>query len=95
MGNILTLAYKSHLLASLIPIQYEDTIDNLNDLNKSGLPIILIKGNALTDYFRRKTNIFKKAILVHVDPHNPPQWIFTMYVKGKFSCKAHLIQHKF
>ena len=77
MGNILTLAYKTNLLASLIPIRYEDTIDNINELHKSGLPIILIKGSALADYFRGHTDIFKKAILVSGD-HQSLHWIIAM-----------------
>ena len=83
MGNILTLAYKTNLLASLIPIRYEDTIDNINELHKSGLPIILIKGNALTDYFRGHTDIFKKAIVVNGDVTSL-QWILAMCVIVKF-----------
>ena len=57
-------------------------IDNINELHKSGLPIILTKGTALTDYFRGHTDIFKKAIMVNGDPHIL-HWIITMYVKVK------------
>ena len=84
LGNFLTLAYKKSLLASLIPIRYEDTIDNLYDLDKSGLPMFLVAGNSVTDHIRgdpreMTTRIYKRAIVV---PYQfpPPQWALKMYV---------------
>ena len=41
------MAFKSTLLSCLIQIQYEDTIDTLNDLVNSGLPILLPDNTAL------------------------------------------------
>ena len=35
------MAYKSTLLSSLIPIQYETTIDTLEDVERSGLPVLV------------------------------------------------------
>ena len=82
LGNILTLAYKKSLLSSLVPIHYEDTIDNIYDLDKSGLPIILAKGLFITKYISEDpskvmTQIYKRAILVPM--HYPPApWILEM-----------------
>ena len=39
LGNLITMAYKSTLLSSLIQIRYENTIDTLIDLENSGLPV--------------------------------------------------------
>ena len=35
------MAYKSTLLATLVPIRYENSIDNLDDMAKSGLPLFI------------------------------------------------------
>ena len=75
LGNLLTLAYKTTLLSSLIPIQYEDTIDDVIDIDKSGLHIILPKGLFVTKYISgdpRKvmTQVYKRAIFV--PPRFPP-----------------------
>ena len=82
LGNFLTLAYKKSLLASLIPIRYEDTIDSMRDLDKSGLPMILVKGTFLTKYFsedpREMTaQLFKRAIMVPMQ-FPPPEWSLEM-----------------
>ena len=85
LGNLLTLGYKTTLLSSLIPIRYEDTINNMNDLDTSGLPLILPKASSLIDHIRRDprkmmTRIFKRRILF--SPHvGIPQWAFKMYAK--------------
>ncbi len=47
------MAYKSTLLATLIPVTYERTIDTIADLEESGLPILLPYGNALFESVRR------------------------------------------
>ena len=82
LGNFLTLAYKKSLLASLIPIRYEDTIDSLTDLYKSGLPIILSEGFFVTKYFREDpsemaTQIFKRAIMAPFQ-YPPSKWVLEM-----------------
>ena len=82
LGNVLTLAYKANLLSSLIPIRYEDTIDSMRDLDKSGLPMILVKGTFLTKYFSEDpremtTQLFKRAMLVPMQ-FPPPKWSLEM-----------------
>ena len=39
------MAYKSTLLSSLVTIRYNKPIDNLADLDSSGLPLLLAKGS--------------------------------------------------
>ena len=41
LGNILNLAYKSTLNSTLVTIQYEDAINTMNDMAKSGLPLFI------------------------------------------------------
>ena len=81
LGNILTLGYKTTLLSSLIPIRYDDTIDTMDDLDKSGLPLIFQRGASDYDHFANDpreiiTRIFKRAIFF--DGGVPP-WAFEMY----------------
>ena len=37
----LTIAYKEVLVANLVAVGYEDSIDNIDDLVRSGMPILL------------------------------------------------------
>ena len=82
MGNILTLGYKTTLLSFLIPIRYEDTIDNIYDLDKSGLPLLLPKGTFLIDYIEKDpreviARIYSRKIFITIDG-DIPTWPFEM-----------------
>ena len=41
MGNFLLMGYKSNLRSSLIAINYEDKLKTLDDVAKSGLPLMI------------------------------------------------------
>ena len=41
LGSFLTMGYKSALLSTLVPIRYESSIDTIEDLAKSGLPLLI------------------------------------------------------
>ena len=41
LGHVLVMSYKSMLLTSLITITYEQSIDTFDDLDRSGLPLII------------------------------------------------------
>ena len=82
VGNILTIAYKATLLSSLIPIRYETTIDNMIDLDNSGLPLVLAKGSTLDKHISSDQRpimrrISDKTILVSIDG-GIPDWAFEM-----------------
>ena len=47
LGNFLLMGYSGTLLTSLVKIRYEDAIDTLYDLEKSGLPFLLPGGIGL------------------------------------------------
>ena len=86
LGNVLTLGYKTTLLSSLITINYEDPIDNMFDLDKSGLPFIMAKGVSVVEYIRRApgavmARIFKRRILHSYEGSSIPSWVVEMYVK--------------
>ena len=83
LGNILTMAYKKSLLSSLIPIQYEDSIDSIDDLDNSGLPLMLGKGYTLHELMSSDSRpimrrIFNRSILVTVGKNGIPKWAFEM-----------------
>ena len=76
------MAYKTTLLSSLIPIRYEDTINSINDLDNSGLPLLLPKGGANEDIFSSDQRpimrrIFNKVIFYNYEG-GIPQWVFDM-----------------
>ena len=82
-GNILTLAYKTTLLSSLIPIRYEDTIDNIYDVDKSGLPLLMGESMTVIDFIREDPreamkNLFKRKILFSIDGGGIPSWVYKM-----------------
>ena len=86
LGNILTLGYKTTLLSSLITINYENPIDNIYDLDKSGLPLIMAKGVSVVEYIRHAPGammdrIFKRRILFTISKGgSAPSWLFEKYV---------------
>ena len=47
LGHFLVMGYKTTLLSTLIQIQYESTIDTLDDMAKSGLPLLIPSHTAL------------------------------------------------
>ena len=65
-------------------INYEDPIDNMVDLDKSGLPLIMAKGVSVVEYIRQApgaimARIFKRRILFTFDGSSP-SWVNEMYV---------------
>ena len=82
LGNILTLAYKKSLLSSLIPIRYEDTIETMFDVDKSGLQLILPKDSFTAKYITEDpknmtSHLSKRAIFISWQ-FPPAQWILEM-----------------
>lgn len=46
-GYILSMGYCSTLLSVMISIRYEDTIDNINDMDERGMPIIFVESSPI------------------------------------------------
>ena len=66
LGNYLTMGYKSTLLSTLTTIDYESPIDNLLDLEKSGLPLVIGRNThthlaSMTDPRSIMRRIYKKS----------------------------------
>ena len=79
------MAYKDSLLSSLIPIRYEDPINSITDLEQSGLPLIMGKGDGIHQYLSRDSRpmmrrIFNRRILWEMEMGKTgiPKWAFEM-----------------
>ena len=46
LGGLLSWAYLSTLLATLVVIKYEKTVDTIDDMDKSGLPFLIPEATA-------------------------------------------------
>ena len=71
IGHLLTLGYKSTLLYTLIPIRYQNTIDTLDDMAKSGLLLTVPRATTLhkllaTDPRTHMRKIYMRSFFVQV-----------------------------
>ena len=86
LGSLLTLAYKSMLLSSLIPIRYETTIDTLEDMEESGLPMLIVNSTTMhkliaSDPRDAMKQVYRRSILFPFSPTEPqglPGWVAEM-----------------
>ena len=86
LGSILTMAYKSTLLSSLIPIRYESTIDTLDDMDKSALPLLILHPTTIhklieSDPREAMKRVYKRSIMFPNSPTEPyyvPGWCWAM-----------------
>ena len=78
LGNVITMAYKSTLLSSLITIRYEDKIDSLNDVETSGLPFLLHKNSDLEKMFANDQKQIMKNIYEKRQIYTSPRLAFKM-----------------
>ena len=83
--NFLLMGYKSVLLSSLVTIRYEDTIDTLDDLDKSNLPLMIAQGAGLVEPLEKDPRpimkrIFSRSKLYPYDG-NTPDWVWERYFK--------------
>ena len=73
LGNVITMAYKSTLLSSLVTIRYESTIDTVNDLVQSGLPALIPNNTAVQYMFasdprKEMKNVYNRSIIFNIEP---------------------------
>ena len=62
LGSVLTWAYKSTLLSTLVTIRYNKPIDTLADLDRSGLPLAIIDGSSEQKAFENDQRDIMKQI---------------------------------
>ena len=62
LGSVLTWAYKSTLLSTLVTIRYNKPIDTLADLDRSGLPLAIVDGSSEQKAFENDQRDIMKQI---------------------------------
>ena len=78
------MAYKSVLLSSLVPIRYEATIDTLEDMEQSGLPLLILKSTTIQKFIASDPRdamkrVYKRSIVFPYNPAEPvPRWVMAM-----------------
>ena len=84
-GSVLLMGYKCVLLSNLVPIRYEQTIDNLYDLDKSELRLVV--SDSLHDAIESDTRSVVKRVLNKTDVfilgEIRPQWVNERYLWPK------------
>ena len=85
LGGLLSWAYLSTLLATLVVIEYEKTIDTIDDMDQSGMPFLLPEATAphklvATDPRPAMRRIFKRSIMYPLDrgARAAPKWAIDM-----------------
>ena len=80
LGFLLTISYKSVLLAHIIKIDYQNTIDTVDDVLHSEMGLILPKDTAMpfllaTDPRAKVKELQKKLELYEYENGGPPDWV--------------------
>ena len=83
MGFLLTTCYKGILLSKLINIEYEKSLDSVDDVLRSNKPVVLDGESAITHLVKSDPRDKIKEIGKRLKPYlaekgAPPQWV----VKG-------------
>ena len=86
LGSLLTMAYKSTLLSSLIPVRYEAAIDTLEDMEQSGRPLLIMRSTMYhkliaNDPREAMMRAYERSILYQFSPTERwgvPGWIMDM-----------------
>ena len=81
LGSVLTWAYKSTLLSTLVTIRYNKPIDTAADLDRSGLPLVIVDGHEKLENDQRDImkRIYSRSILVEASPQTQAKY-FAMSV---------------
>ena len=85
LGGLLSWAYLSTLLATLVVIEYDETIDTIAQMDKSGLPFLLPEATAphklvATDPRPAMRRIFQRSLTYRLDlgARAAPKWAIDM-----------------
>ena len=80
LGSVLTWGYKSMLLSSLVTIRYTKPIDTLTDLDRSGLPLCILKGTSFHHAFEKDQRDIMRKIY-----NNSIVFTFTQEMELKYA----------
>ena len=82
-ANILTLGYMSTLLSQMVAIRYDNPIDTTDDLDRSGLPLLIPGGSSL-DYLLKNDpkpavrRIYNRSLIYPWNGSHYPAWVDDM-----------------
>ena len=82
-ANILTLGYLSTLLSQMVAIRYDNPIDTTDDLDRSGLPLLIAGGSSL-DYLLENDpkpavkRIYNRSLIYPWNGSHYPAWVDDM-----------------
>ena len=79
VGFSLTLSYKSVLRAAMMTVDYDKTIDTLDDMLSSELPAVMAVDTSLkfmleTDP-REKVQELAKKVVGYINGNSKPEWV--------------------
>ena len=85
LANFLTLGYLSTLLSQLVAIRYENPIDTIEDLDNSGLPLLIPGETGLVylianDPKPAVRRIYERSITYFYNGSSYPTWVDDVYV---------------
>lgn len=83
LANFLTLGYMSTLLSQLVAIRYENPIDTIDDLDKSGLPLLIPEGTGVDNLIGKDPRpavkrIFNRSMIYPYNGSHYPSWVDDM-----------------
>ena len=83
LANFLTLGYMSTLLSQLVAIKYENPIDTIDDLDKSGLPLLIAGGTGIENMIANDPKpavkrIYNRSLIYPFNGSYYPSWVDDM-----------------
>ena len=83
LANFLTLGYMSTLLSQLVAIRYENPIDTIDDLDNSGLPLLIPGGTGIENMIANDPKpavkrIYSRSIIYPLNGSYYPSWVDDM-----------------
>ena len=83
LANFLTLGYMSTLLSQLVAIKYENPIDTIDDLDKSGLPLLIPGGTGIENMIANDPKpavkrIYSRSLIHPLNGSYYPSWVDDM-----------------
>ena len=87
-SNLLIWSYKSTLLSTLVPIYYDKPINTIEEVDRSGLPVLITKNNVVhwlmkSDPRSTINKIWQRRILYPFAGGKFPDWVTQRYAFKK------------
>ena len=82
-ANFLTLGYMSTLLSQMVAIRYDSPIETADDLDQSGLPLLIAGGSSLNNLLENDPKpavkrIYNRSLVYPYNGSHYPSWVDDM-----------------